>query len=261
MLLPKSSYLGHHAELYDLFYAEKPYAQEAAFVDGLIQAHKPGATRLLELACGTGTHSLLLEKHGYRIIATDYSADMLSCARGKAQAANSSVDFRQQDMRELNVAERPFDAVVCLFDSLGYVAVNESLRGVLQGINRHLADDGLFVFEFWHAAAMLRSYDPLRVRRFTTPRGEIERISETSIDYREQLCRVSYTIHEFGMDGTCNTLRETQLNRFFLLQEMNFFLQQAGLAPLKWYSGFQEDETIDETTWHIVGVARKERAV
>lgn len=261
MFIPKSSYLGHHAELYDLFYAEKSYAQEAYFVDGIIQEHRPGSVRLLELACGTGTHSLLLEKCGYKIIATDYSTDMLACAQEKARAQNSHIDFRQQDMRDLNIAESPFDAVVCLFDSLGYVATNESILQVLNGVNRHLAADGLFVFEFWHAGAMLRSYDPLRVRRFVTPHGEIERVSETSIDYREQLCHVTYTIHEFGIDGTYHTMRETQINRFFLLQEMNFFLQQAGFHPLQWFSGFHKDETINEDAWHIVGVARKEKDV
>ena len=104
---------------------------------------------------------------------------------------------------------------------------------------------------------MLRSYDPLRIRRFQTPSGEIERISETRVDYKEQLCHVTYTINELKADGTYQTLRETQVNRFFLAQEMNFFLQQAGLLPVKWFSGFQEDEQINAETWHIVAVARR----
>ncbi|HLO13719.1 MAG TPA: class I SAM-dependent methyltransferase [Anaerolineales bacterium] len=261
MPIPQSSYLGRHAELYDLFYAEKPYAEEAAFVHRCIQAYKPNASNLLELACGTGTHSFLLEKYGYKIIATDYSPDMLKRAREKAQQVNSHVDFRQQDMRMLDISERPFDVVTCLFDSLGYVATNENILQVLKGIDRHLAPQGIFIFEFWHAGAMLRSYDPLRVRRFQTPAGEIERISETSVDYKEQLCHVSYTINELNADSTYRTLRETQLNRFFLVQEMSFFLKQAGLSPLKWYSGFHEDEQINAETWHIVSIARKEGIV
>jgi hypothetical protein len=104
---------------------------------------------------------------------------------------------------------------------------------------------------------MLRGYDPLRIRRFQTPSGEIERISETSVDYKAQLCHVSYTINEMNSAGTYQTLRETQVNRFFLVQEMNYFLQQAGFSPLKWFSGFQENELIDAETWHIVAVAQK----
>ena len=49
---------------------------------------------------------------------TDYSEDMLTQARRKAEIAASHVDFRRQDMRTLDILERPFDAVVCLFDPL-----------------------------------------------------------------------------------------------------------------------------------------------
>jgi SAM-dependent methyltransferase len=213
---------------------------------------------MLELACGTGTHSLLLEQYGYQIIATDYSPDMLRRAKEKAQKMNSRVDFRQQDMRTSDVPERPFDAILCLFDSIGYAATNENILRVLKGVYHHLAFGGIFLFEFWHAGAMLCSYEPVRIRRFQIPGGEIERISETRVDYREQLCHVAYTIHELKADGTHQTLRETQVNRFFLVQEMNFFLHQAHLAPLKWFSGFEENEQINAETWHIVAAARKE---
>jgi SAM-dependent methyltransferase len=256
MPISQNSYIGRHAELYDLFYAEKPYTEEAAFIHRCIQAHKPNARTLLELACGTGTHSLLLEKYGYKIIATDYSPEMLRRAKQKAQKEGSRVSFRQQDMRALDVPERPFDAIICLFDSIGYVATNKDILQVLKGIQHHLSPDGIFLFEFWHAGAMLRHYEPLRVRRFQTPRGGIERISETRISYPEQVCYVSYTINEMNNDGTYQTTLETQQNRFFLVQEMKFFLEQADLAPIKWYAGFQDEEEIDDATWHIVCLAR-----
>ena len=78
MSTPQSSYIGRHAALYDLFYAEKNYGDESAFIHRCIQNYQPGAQKMLELACGTGTHSLLLEKLGYNVIATDYSPDMLA---------------------------------------------------------------------------------------------------------------------------------------------------------------------------------------
>jgi hypothetical protein len=139
------------------------------------------------------------------------------------------------------------------------VATNENILQVLSRVNEHLAPDGVFIFEFWHAGAMLRSYDPLRIRRWSTPQGELERISETRVDYKEQLCHVSYTINELNKDGTYRHLQETQINRFFLLQEMSLFLKQSRLAPLKWFSGFRKDEQINADTWHVVAVACKDR--
>ncbi len=253
-----TSYSGRHAELYDLFYADKPYEAEATFVDRCLREYSVGPTNnLLEIACGTGTHALLLEKRGYKIIATDYSEDMLQRAKQKGAEASPRVDFRLQDMTQLDVSGGPFDAAYCLFDAIGFVATNESLARVFRGIHKHLRPDGLFIFEFWHAGAMLRHYDPVRVRRWKADDSLILRISETTLDYANQLSRVSYSIYELKSDGTYSSLAETQVNRYFLAQEMAVWLTTTGFTPVKFFAGFTTDETISDETWHIVAVARR----
>ena len=252
-----SSYLGRHAELYDLFYADKPYADEAHFVHCCLQQYGSGpSVRLLELACGTGEHAFALERHGYQIFATDYSEAMIAMARKKAHDLSSAVDFQVQDMTNLSLTCDPFDAVFCLFDSIGYVATNEKIAGVLRGVHRQLRPGGLFIFEFWHAAAMLRSYSPVRIRRWDTDQGTLLRISETSLACADQLSRVTYSIYELNRDGTYESLSETQINRYFLVQEMAQWLTSSGFIPIKWFAGFSDDEIINEDTWHVVAVAR-----
>jgi SAM-dependent methyltransferase len=258
MQLPKSSYVGRYAEIFDLLYADKPYQEEAAFIHYCIQTYGNGGKYVLELACGTGTHALILEKFGYEITATDYSPDMLAQAHKKAKASQSGVEFRLQNMLDLDSPEQSRDAVICLFDSIGYVATNENLLKILNAVRHQLRPGGVFIFEFWHAGAMLRYFDPVRFLRLQIPTGEIERISETSIDYREQICHVSYTLNEFNIDGTYHTSTETQINRFFLVQEMSLLLQSAHLLPLKWFAGYRNDEHIDQSIWHIVTVAKKD---
>jgi SAM-dependent methyltransferase len=253
-----TSYSGKHAEYYDIFYASKPYEEEARFVHEQMQSLGVGRTeKLLELACGTGSHALALERFGYWVMATDYSDSMLTCARKKAKEAGSSVDFRLQDMRNLAISERPFDAVVCLFDSIGYVASNEGMFSVFKGVRSHLRKDGLFLFEFWHAAAMLRNYDSVRVSRNRTAKGELLRISETEIDVVRQVGKVKYTVYDLSHDGTYTRLEETIVNRFFQVQEVAGMLSLCGLTPVKWFAGYDQDAAITEETWHIVGVARR----
>lgn len=253
-----TSYSGRHAELYDLFYADKPYEAEATFVAECLREYSVGpTTRLLEIACGTGTHALQLEKRGYKIVATDYSKDMIGRARQKALAVNSQVEFQLQDMTQLEVSDAPFDAAYCLFDAIGYVGTNASLEKVFRGVHKHLRNDGLFIFEFWHAAAMLRHYDPVRVRRWQQDNSLILRISETTLDYAKQLSSVSYSIYEFNKDGTYSSLMETQTNRYFLVQEMAAWLTTTDFEPVKWFAGFTRSEAISDETWHIVVVARR----
>lgn len=252
-----SSYVGRYAELYDLFYGSKPYVDEAAFVHKCLQKHGTGQVQsLLELACGTGSHALAFEKFGYKIVATDYSQDMLNVARCKASQNASKVDFRYQDMRALELDQR-FDAVICLFDAIGYVATNDALRQVFQGVHRHLRPGGLFIFDFWHAAAMLCRYEPLRIRRWLIPEGEVLRISETTLECEKQVCQVKYTVYELRSDGTYSSFTETQINRYFLIQEVAGWLSTYHFAPLKWFAGFSDDENITEQTWHVLSISRR----
>jgi SAM-dependent methyltransferase len=253
-----SSYVGRHAELYDLFYAEKPYAEEAAFVHDCLKRFALSPTHeILELACGTGRHAFQLEKHGYRITATDYSPDMLRVAQQRAAQNRSKVLFIPSDLRNLQVSAGTYDAAICLFDSIGYLKTSEALAEAFAGIERCLRPNGLFIFEFWHAAAMLSQYSPVRLRRWTVPDGEVLRISETTLDRKDQLANVSYTVYELKNDGTYSTFCERQTNRFFFPEEMRTLISGAGFEMLKLYAGFQEEEAIDANTWHLVAVARK----
>lgn len=254
-----SSYLGRHAELYDLFYADKPYHEEATFVHQCLQKYGgDNIRRLLEIACGTGNHAFELEKYGYEIVAIDYSEDMIAQAKLKQKERGSSVAFFCDDMRTLDNVTETFDTAVCLFDSIGYVLTNEALQRTLKNINRCLQADGLFVFEFWHAAAMLREYEPVRTRWWHAPEAEVLRISETSLDVFRQIGTVDYSVYELHNDGSYLSFKEKQQNRYFLIQEMSALLSLADFTPLQWYAGFSDKEKITEQTWHIVAIAQKQ---
>jgi SAM-dependent methyltransferase len=250
-------YRDRHARLYDLFYAAKPYREEATFVAELLKsAGASPPARILELACGTGRHARELERLGYSVVATDNSPDMLARAREAALEAGSGVRFVEVDMQSYDLSEKSFDGAICLFDSIGYLKTNEAIVSALRATHRHLKSDGLLVLEFWHAPAMLKQFDPVRVRRWNTEAGEIIRIAETSLDHFNQIAHVAYDILEIGADGATSRLRETQTNRYFLAQEMRALVEQGGFEVTRWCAGFS-DAPIDENTWHIVVVARR----
>jgi ubiquinone/menaquinone biosynthesis C-methylase UbiE len=251
------TYTGKFSEIYDLFYTHKTYTQEADFVQSLLVKFGNQPTqKILELGCGTGTHSFLLEAYGHEIVATDLSEDMIRTARAKAEARGSKIQFTAQDMIQLDQPARPFDAVICLFDSFCYVTENEDIETVLNRVNQHLKPGGLFIFEFWNAPAMIQHLDPVRVARLRHGEDEILKLSEAKLDYHRQLYQVNYTLYERKADGRCQVYTEQHSNRYYQVQEMAYFLSQAGLQPLKWYAGYTEDETLTDATWNVLCVAR-----
>jgi SAM-dependent methyltransferase len=253
-----TSYEGRHAELYDLFYEGKDYEAEARFAhDRLDQFAQGSSRRVVDLACGTGRHALALERLGHEVVGVDHSPSMIEVARRRAASARAAVRFQLGDLAHLDVSGAPFDAATCLFDSIGYVGSNEGLLRTFAGIHATVRPGGLFVFEFWHGAAMLREFDPVRVRRWEMPSGEVIRISETELDCERQLAHVRYRVHEHRRDGTFASFEETQTNRYFLVQEMALWLESADFHPLAWMDGFSREGRVTEKTWHVVAVARR----
>ena len=250
-----SVYQGEYADLYDLFYAEKNYDAEVAFTDALLRKHAHGPSkRLLEVACGTGQHAIRFAAKGWDVVGVDLSGDMVRRAREREGAAG--ITFFQQDMRDLDVPAKDFDAATCLFDSLGYAVTNDGIVSTLSRIRRHLRPGALFVAEFWHAPPMLRDFDPVRVREWETPQGTIVRVSRTSLEVAMQVAQVEYSVYQLRKDGTYGCLIEVHRNRYFLVQEMDFFFRQTGFEPMKWFAGFDRDAQVDASTWHVVVLAR-----
>jgi ubiquinone/menaquinone biosynthesis C-methylase UbiE len=248
-----SAYAGRFADLYDLFHRDKPYAEEAAFVDRILRERVEGPTdTLLDVACGTGRHANAFADLGWTVAGVDVSADMI---RNAAARAGDRVRFLVQDMRSLELPGDTFDAAVCLFDSIGYAITNAALLATLQGIARHLRIGGMLVIEFWHAAAMLTSFEPYRLREWSTQDGVVLRTSSTTLEIPSQVATVDYVVHRHDAAGY-SRLEERHRNRFFLVQEMALLLEAAGFEDMTWYAGYQEQVAIDRTTWHILAAAR-----
>jgi len=132
------------ARFYDAIYSFKDYAAEAALVHELVGARNPGAETLLDVACGTGAHLAELARW-YRCAGVDLDPELLAIARERLPA---DIELREGDMRDFDVG-RTFDAVICMFSSIGYVGGVAELEHAAAAMARHLAPGGVLVVEPW----------------------------------------------------------------------------------------------------------------
>jgi SAM-dependent methyltransferase len=131
------------ARIYDAVYSWKDYADESARVHELVQARKPGAATLLDVACGTGAHLAEL-RLWYRCEGLDLDPELLAVARERLP----DVPLHEGDMRDFDLGRR-FDAVTCLFSSIGYLMTVEALETAVAAMARHLEPGGVLVVEPW----------------------------------------------------------------------------------------------------------------
>lgn len=129
------------AHLYDAVYAWVDYEAGAAQIHTLIQDRKPGASTLLDVACGTGSHLARLAKL-YQCEGVDLDPGMLEVARSKLP----DVALHENDMIDFDLGHR-FDAVICMFSSITYMRTAERMHRAVANMARHLEQGGVLIVE------------------------------------------------------------------------------------------------------------------
>ena len=175
------------ARIYDAVYAWKDYPREAALVHELVQARRPGAATLLDVACGTGAHLAELRRW-YRCEGLDLDPNLLAVARERLP----DVPLHEGDMRDFELGRR-FDAVTCLFSAIGNLLTVEELEAAVGAMARHLEPGGVLVVEPWlrpeafvapHVGALFVDEPELKVAR----------IGATEVDGRTSIFDFHYLV-------------------------------------------------------------------
>ena len=135
------------AAAYDGLTTDVDYGAVLSFFQKILRNNGKTPERVLDLACGTGSMSVLLAEAGYRVIGADISEEMLTVAAQKAASLEVEAPFFIcQPMQRLRLPYR-VDAVCCFLDSLNYVTEPEDCRNAFSRVYRALEDGGVFFFD------------------------------------------------------------------------------------------------------------------
>jgi len=131
------------AKYYDKLYKNKDYLKEITFVDNIIKKHiKAKRKNLLDVACGTGNHTLLFKRRGYVTTGIDSSSEMLRMARNK----NKLIEFIKADMKNFSMKNN-FDVIICLFASINYLKNYNDIKETLTNFYNQLKNKGIVIFD------------------------------------------------------------------------------------------------------------------
>lgn len=133
-----------YADAFDAASAEMAWTDRTGpEVDRVVKILQPrGDERVLDLACGSGRHSLELRRRGFEVVGADISGDLIEIARRDAGEAGLDVEFVQADLRDLDFSEE-FDLVLNLNDgAIGYLESDEENRRSFEVISRALRPGG-----------------------------------------------------------------------------------------------------------------------
>lgn len=133
---------------YHILYKNRSDEEAAMFIHLLTQklALSP-ASRIWDLCCGKGRHSIHLNKLGYHAVGTDLAENSIRQAK---TSENDTLEFYVHDMRT-PFRIHYFDAVFNLFTSFGYFERENDHKKVCESVYQGLKDRGIFVIDYFNA--------------------------------------------------------------------------------------------------------------
>lgn len=196
------------------------------FIDVLRARNK---STVLDVACGTGFHSVRLTEAGFDVTSADGSASMLSQAFENGLSRSLILKTVQADWRWLNRhIQGKYDAIICLGNSFTHLHEESDRRRALAEFYAALKHNGVLILD-------QRNYDAIIDHGFSTKHkyyycGEKVVAEPEYVD--EGLCRMKYNFP----DGSSFTLNMFPLRKNYTRK----LLLEAGFQRVRTYGDFQE---------------------
>lgn len=207
----------------------------------ITELKKRNKHKILDVATGTGYHSVALMNNGFEVRSADGSPEMLAKAFENARQAGHILTTIQADWRWLNrdVHSR-FDAVICLGNSFTHIFSENDRRKALAEFYSALKHDGILIIDH-------RNYDLILDDNCYTSKhtyyyaGENVKAAPEHVD--DGLARFRY---EFPDESVFH------LNMFPLREQyMRRLLKEVGFQKVTTYGDFQETHKTDNPDFFI----------
>lgn len=215
------------AASYDALTYDIPYEKILQFWETLLKRYRLRPETVLDLACGTGSLSVLLAERGYRVIGADLSEEMLAVADEKcSDLAENRPFFICQAMQRLRLPEQA-DSVICALDSLNYVTRPVDVQKTFRRVYETLTPGGLFLFDI-NTPYKLRS---LAGQTFLDETEDSYCVWRTEFDEKRRLCY--YGMDLFQRSGELWTRSfEEHIEYAYTPEELVEWLRGAGFSKI-----------------------------
>lgn len=166
---------------YHILYKERNYREAQIFMDNLTHyLNLPEKSKVLDLACGKGRHSIYLNQLGYEVIGVDLSENSIAEAN---KNQNKTLHFKVHDMRK--PFEDKFDAIFNLFTSFGYFENNEDNLITLKAMKQSLTEYGFAVIDFMNVNQVINNLVAEEVKTVENIDFHIKRYVNEGFIYKE----------------------------------------------------------------------------
>lgn len=239
------------AYLYDALQKDVPYEEFARYYIKIMEKFNNEKGLCLDLGCGTGNMTLMLDSMGFEMIGVDSSIDMLNVAREKACEEGKNILFLNQDMTSFELYGT-VGAVVSTLDCVNYITDESALLKVFKLVNNYLDPKGLFIFDI-NSAYKLENI--LGDNTYVSDEEDIFYSWQNSYDKEKKICTFDLTFFEKDED-VYYRYDETHYERAYSIEEITSLIEKAGMEVVGVYDNLTFNPPCD-TSERIFFVAKE----
>ncbi|MFW9943493.1 MAG: class I SAM-dependent methyltransferase [Candidatus Sifarchaeia archaeon] len=214
---------------------------------------RSGGSHVLDMACGTGRHSVEMAAHGMKVIGFDSSQTMIGFAKNLAQEREVTIDFHVADMMDFrSTIDGPFDEVLCLGNSLALLPSVKDLKRVVTSVYSVLQPGGFFIVQVLNFQEILRTgFRFFPIRGGVTSKKEdviFSRFYEHGESSHSTLVACSFVKqnHEWVTSISTQPVLHTNLE---LMKEA---LESTGFSELEFFSDYSKNPFRSESSRNLV---------
>lgn len=240
------------AAYYDGLTRNVDYAALCSRFCDLISQYGNGGNLVLDLACGTGSLSILLSQKGFDVVAVDASEEMLSVAMNKCYRFGNPI-FLNQSMQELDLFGT-IDAAICSLDSLNHLKTKEDVIKTIERVSLFLNPGGLFLFD---VNSLYKHREVLGNNTFVYDTDDVYCVWQNSFHPKNGQIDISLDFFESDNDGRYIRSSENFSEYYYSDEFLISVLKKCSIKCIKRFDDFSANP-IREDTQRVLYLCRKE---
>ncbi len=229
-------------------------AYELPFLERLFRERR--VRRVLDAACGTGQHVLALAQKGYAAGGADLSPRMVERARALAAERGVPASFAVAGFGALARAlPGPYDALLCLGNSLPHLLDPGAVRGALADFAAVLRPGGLLVIQnrnYDRVWPQRERFMPLQAHR----EGEREWLFFRFMDFHEATLTFNVATLERRGEAWSYRVGATELRPLFQ-RELAEWLPAAGFEGIHFHGSYEGAPFDPHASGDLIAVATR----
>ena len=224
------------AASYDRLTSDVDYRAAVDFYFDILSRERVSPRSAVDLACGTGSVTMLLAEKGIPVTGVDLSEEMLTVAAQKAQELPAPPMFVCQNLRDLWLP-RGVDLAVCALDSLDYITDPADCEAAIRRVYKALNPSGIFIFDV-NTPQKLRAMDG---QVFLDEDDDVYCVWRGEFDEETNIC--TYGMDLFQRQGASwHRSWEEHREYAYSREQLTSYLKSAGFTHIRVYGDCRFEE-------------------